>query len=987
MKQRLTYQNGKKRSLGLVVLLMMSMLMLPTVSMADDFVEGGLYYSTLSDITVEVVKPTSGKYEGNITIPESVIHDGTKYWVTAIGDKAFQAAYGLTSVTLPLTTITSIGKYAFNDCTGLTEFTLPASVTSIGQRAFYCCDNLKHLYVHSTVPASYNPGSEAFSYIHYGSHVCTLHVPTGCTAAYTADGSPFKSFTQVEQFDPPQVYELWVAGTRVTDANAADILGDKVASYDASTKTLTIGGDITVTGSDYIYGSGIYSGINNLTVLVSAPSTITVSETGIYFDDNGTITGSSLLTITSTFSNTAIYANGNLTIKDAHLDLIGEFWGDSNTTLNIIQSSTVSVKGCVAGWDAVTLDGCYFETPGKGVYDTTDKYVEDKDGNWAFKVVVKPGATPEYYYDLWVAGTMVNSYNASDILGDGAASYDASTKTLTISGDITNGISSSIDDLTVLVSKPSTITGEVEGLYFYKPTTITGAPLLTIKTLENWAAAIYTEEELTIKNANLVVMNDMWGGGSGSLTIISSSVDVSSDNNLGAICNLTELILDDCYIDTPKDYEFNGSLVDKNGDYVMTVSIRPSYDLYVGGKLVTDKNASDILGKGIASYDPSTNTLTIGGNISAYGSDVEGRGISSGIEDLTVLVSAPTIIAATEAGMYFTKNTTITGSSLLTITCSDDHAIVATDADLTIKDAQLNLTGQLRNFAHGILTIQSSTVEVTTTYAESAIFDWDVLSLKDCRIETPEEGVYDNIDRRVEDKNGDGVKSVKIGFFKLANDLAFSEASSTATFSQPFTEPILSNPHSLAVTYTSSNAEVATVDGNTGEVTLVSVGAATITASFAGDETYKAGDVSYELTVAPKTIDAPTIILSKNSFFYDGTAKEPEVTVKDGETVIPDTEYTIEYIDNTYIGKAIVNITDWVGGNYIVGGSTTFEIVLKGDANGDNKVDAADIVEMVNDMNGHPSEIFKKNNADIDGNGQITDYDINEVAKIILSIE
>ena len=48
-------------------------------------------------------------------------------------------------------------------------------------------------------------------------------------------------------------------------------------------------------------------------------------------------------------------------------------------------------------------------------------------------------------------------------------------------------------------------------------------------------------------------------------------------------------------------------------------------------------------------------------------------------------------------------------------------------------------------------------------------------------------------------------------------------------------------------------------------------------------------------------------------------------------------------------------------------------------------MDAADIVEMVNETKGQPSAKFKKNNADIDGNGQITDADINEVTNIILA--
>ena len=110
--------------------------LLSVYAKAEDFVVDGLYYSTLTENTVQVVKPTSGKYEGDIIIPESVIYNGSKYKVTAIGDYAFQAA-GVTSVTLPLTTITSIGEYAFNDCQGLTEFTLPASITTIGRNAFF----------------------------------------------------------------------------------------------------------------------------------------------------------------------------------------------------------------------------------------------------------------------------------------------------------------------------------------------------------------------------------------------------------------------------------------------------------------------------------------------------------------------------------------------------------------------------------------------------------------------------------------------------------------------------------------------------------------------------------------------------------------------------------------------------------------------------------------------------------------------------------
>lgn len=143
-------------------------------------------------------------------------------------------------------------------------------------------------------------------------------------------------------------------------------------------------------------------------------------------------------------------------------------------------------------------------------------------------------------------------------------------------------------------------------------------------------------------------------------------------------------------------------------------------------------------------------------------------------------------------------------------------------------------------------------------------------------------------------------------------------------------------------------------------------------------------DFSLTVTILPKTVSAPTITLSQTSYFYDGTAKKPTVTVKDGETVIPASEYTVGYENNTKVGKATVTITDKDGGNYIVSGSTTFEILLKGDANGDKKVNVADIVEMVNAKNGKASAKFVLKNADIDGSGKITQADINAVVKIIM---
>ena len=76
-------------------------------------------------------------------------------------------------------------------------------------------------------------------------------------------------------------------------------------------------------------------------------------------------------------------------------------------------------------------------------------------------------------------------------------------------------------------------------------------------------------------------------------------------------------------------------------------------------------------------------------------------------------------------------------------------------------------------------------------------------------------------------------------------------------------------------------------------------------------------------------VSAPTIELDPNSFTYDGTAKEPSVTVKYGETTIAPNEYIISYSDNTNAGVVTVTITDNVFGDYCVVGSTTFTISTK----------------------------------------------------------
>ena len=78
-----------------------------------------------------------------------------------------------------------------------------------------------------------------------------------------------------------------------------------------------------------------------------------------------------------------------------------------------------------------------------------------------------------------------------------------------------------------------------------------------------------------------------------------------------------------------------------------------------------------------------------------------------------------------------------------------------------------------------------------------------------------------------------------------------------------------------SVTYSSSKPTVATVDGNSGVVTIVAAGVAEISATYAGDAYFMPGSVSYTLNVDQKEVG---LSWSSTSFTYDGNAHLPTAT-------------------------------------------------------------------------------------------------------------
>ena len=81
-------------------------------------------------------------------------------------------------------------------------------------------------------------------------------------------------------------------------------------------------------------------------------------------------------------------------------------------------------------------------------------------------------------------------------------------------------------------------------------------------------------------------------------------------------------------------------------------------------------------------------------------------------------------------------------------------------------------------------------------------------------------------------------------------ELSWSAAASSARINATDNLfPTLTNPHSVTVSYESSNTAAATVNATTGAISLVAPGVTTISAIFAGNASYTAKTVTFQLTV------------------------------------------------------------------------------------------------------------------------------------------
>lgn len=677
-------------------------------------------------------------------------------------------------------------------------------------------------------------------------------------------------------------YGISIAGVTVTELNAANILGDGTVSYNASKHTLTLNG-ATIgndgSGSDPMEACGIdYSETADLTISLKGTNTI--------YGMGGC---------------NSIRYNGQ---GDVAPKLIFTKGDDQECSLQLNTSSDYERTAISGGfseiqgvWGVGAIDNGLAIIADKEVkYDSEDGLKIEKVVNYTVNYVPLSSTLITSYYGLAISGVPVYEGNKSNITGEGiygngTASFDLTTNTLTLNnvnlnpdyaqndGDLRVSIVTSLAQLNInLIGESQT--------YAIKTTNESGT--LTFKSVEaNRGAARlnfwYNAEPYYIGyGENKVTYND-------GLCLRNSSSNSSFPKVVALYVPkvVTEEKERGLYY---PDHEFTFSMEEEV----------EGFDIYyanmLGGAPVKTTNGKFTLAEG-------RYTLRVYPIYPGMDTDPS-KNSQFASERYAKVIAKPTF--SEENGTY-NESFTLTLQNVPEQDAREEWAeglsenIMVPQVWYFIND---NKNDSIRYDAtKGISVTESCKVSVYVIDVDSA------KKLKS----TPVEAQY--------------VIRQDAGLAYTQNNESVEVAEYTIGGENNPALPTLQNENELAVTYTSSDNNVATVNEE-GVVTPVGVGRTTISATSEQTDVLLAGEASYLLTVY-KDLSHESITVTVADMTYTGEAVSPEVTVMDGETNITD-YVTVAYSNNVAVGtSALVTITPKTADvNYYVGSTTqTFSIV------------------------------------------------------------
>jgi len=266
-------------------------------------------------------------------------------------------------------------------------------------------------------------------------------------------------------------------------------------------------------------------------------------------------------------------------------------------------------------------------------------------------------------YNLWLYETQVTSQNASDILGDGSASYDAGSKTLTFKKDIKGEgtiLQNQIKGLTIKTTKALTLESKnAAGFGLAKDATIQTNGKLTLK-VATYFLGIYCSSKDTNKPVITIINSDLetnyidGHNNDSTLNIINSNIKVVG----GMITGFNKGIhLTNCFVKKPEKVEIYYGEIYTN----RTANLRAT-NVEICRSRLAGKNRYDtaaVISK--ATYDKTSNVVLASGK--SYADALAGVPLANKL-NAPILLTDPTKLSAetlTEIKRLGAKNVTILG--------------------------------------------------------------------------------------------------------------------------------------------------------------------------------------------------------------------------------------------------------------------------------------------------------------------------------------
>lgn len=555
-----------------------------------------------------------------------------------------------------------------------------------------------------------------------------------------------------------------VAGIEVTKSNAKDLMkaigasqGTGKMSYDIASRTLTLENvRLTLGGTTHAIEST--SSLTDFSIELKGQNEIQLRSGRLDLAaPKNIIKGTGSLVCVSQGAATIFLDDSELTIADGCTVDVTGMWGIAGyagytETLIVQKGATLKAKGndgSIKDLKEIRLEEGVSITAPLNAKIVGGNVVVEKEGVTSVcteQVVIETVSTD---YDITVKGVKVTADNAANVLGDGSVVYLPESKTLCLK-------SAHIDaDQEPALSLKSEIYIQFEGdnrLTSKGADALVASDDLVLKVLGDKAALLSLKSEkkaalkamknLTI-NGGQISAEGVHGvqGGGGLLSVISSKVEtIGSEASLSDFSSIT---FKGCHIHEPKGCKITDGTVYMGGQICKEkILIDKTIEyLFVGGRMVTSENHSDVFGDGKVSYDVANRVLTLNNFVFKTETGESGVNISSLLADATIELLGHNEIETPYLGLGFSVDVVIRGTGSLTIK-SESSAIALSGATLTIEPG---VTLDLQSPEQGIMGFSEYPGQVIFKKAnvkingkKGAIVRCSQILFEDCGVVSPE---------------------------------------------------------------------------------------------------------------------------------------------------------------------------------------------------------------------------------------------------------